>query len=126
MVAGAVLQGLQWGPFRVLTDISQWRSLLEIYSSSAMMVNHQAAVPPDKQPRQLKKLSDTRWACRYSAINAICYTFDALLVTLEDISSGSDHSKAVEARGLLHKVKNFKFLLSLIIFDCVLSCTNSL
>ena len=32
----------------------------------------------------------------------------------------------MEARGLLHKVKNFKFLLSLIIFDCVLSCTNSL
>ena len=70
-------------------------------------------------------MSDTRWACRYSAINAIYYTFDALLVTLEDISSGSDHSKAVKARGLLHQVKNFKFLLSLIIFNNVLSCTNS-
>ena len=74
----------------------------------------------------MQKLSETRWACRYSAINAICYTYDALLVTLEDIASGSDHSKAVEARGLLHQVKNFKFLLSLIVFDRVLSCTNSL
>lgn len=79
---------------------------------------------PDKQPRQLQKLSDTRWACRYSAINAFCYAFDALFITLEDIASGSDHSKAVEARGLLHQVKDFKFLLFLVIFDHILSCTT--
>ena len=114
-------------------DANEFFALLQVLyvfvSTSKVHVifmQKQKDLHPDKQPRQQKKLSDTRWACRYSAINAICYTFDALLVTLEDISSGSDRSKAVEARGLLHQVKNFKFLLSLIIFDRVLSCTNSL
>ena len=65
-------------------------------------------------------------ACWYSAINTICYTFDALLVILEGIASGSDLSKAEQAKGLLHQVKQFKILLPLIIFDCVLSCANSL
>ena len=29
---------------------------------------------PDKQPRQLQKLSDTQWVCRYAAVSATCYT----------------------------------------------------
>ena len=81
---------------------------------------------PDKQPKQLQKLSDTRWACQYRAINAVCWTFDAVIETLQDIASSQDHVKGVEARGLLHQVQCFKFLLSLIIFDRVLSCTFSL
>ena len=47
-------------------------------------------------------------------------------MTLEIISNGSDHSKAIEARGLLQQLKQFKFLLTLIMFDRLLSCTNSL
>ena len=99
---------------------------LSTSKAHVVFMQKQKDLHPDKQPRQLQKLSDTRWACLYSAINAICYTFDALLATLEDIASGSDHSKAVEARGLLHQVKHFKFLLCLIIFDRVLSCSISL
>ena len=47
-------------------------------------------------------------------------------MTQEIVSTGSDHSKAIEARGLLHQLKQFKFLLTLIMFDRLLSCTNSL
>ena len=89
-----------------------------------IFMQKQKDLHPDKQPRQLQKLSETRCTCCYSAINAICYTYDALLVTLEDIASGSDHSKAVEAIGLLHQVKNFKFLLSLLSYLTV--CCHAL
>ena len=37
---------------------------------------------PDKQPLELQKLSDTRWACHYSTINAICCTYDSLTCML--------------------------------------------
>ena len=73
----------------------------------------------DKQPLQLQKLSDTRWACQ--AVNAICRTYDSILATLEDIGDGSDHVKAVEAKGLYHQVATFAFIISL-----VLSSTKSL
>ena len=94
--------------------------------SSCHFHGSQKEVYPDKQPRQLEKLSDTRWTCRYSSINAICYTFESLLMTLDVISNGSHHSKVIEARGLLHQVKQFKFLMNLIMFDRLLSCTNFL
>ena len=38
----------------------------------------------------------------------------------------SDHSKAVEARGLLYQVKSFSFIISLISFDRILSTTKQL
>ena len=38
----------------------------------------------------------------------------------------SEGSKAVEAEWLLLQVKDFKFLISLIIFDRILTCTKSL
>ena len=42
------------------------------------------------------------------------------------ITDGDDRVKAVEAEGLLHQIKSFKFLVSLILFSCIFSCTKSL
>ena len=86
----------------------------------------QKELHPDQQQRQLQRLSDTRWACRHGAVSALCYTYDAVLATLSIIVDGSDGAKAVEARGLLSQVKSFRFILCLVIFDRVLSCTKSL
>ena len=77
-------------------------------------------------PRQLQKLSDTRWVCRYAAVSVICYTYDSILLTLEDVMDGQDRGKAVEAKGLYHQIKSFLFLTSLVTFDRILSCTKHL
>ena len=42
-------------------------------------------------------------------VHALCQMYNSLLGTLQDISEGTDHSKAVEARGLHH-----------IVFYCIL------
>ncbi len=86
----------------------------------------QRELHPGKQPLQLQQLSDTRWACRFGAVNAVCRTYDSLLATLNEIGNGSDSAKAVEARGLCHQVAAFSFLISLVTFDRILSCTKSL
>ena len=70
--------------------------------------------------------SDTRWACRQGAVHAICCTFDAVLATLEEIEEDSDRAKATEAKGYLLQIKCFKFVLSLVVFDRVLSCSKCL
>ncbi len=90
-----------------------------------VFVAKQKELHPEKQVHRLQRLSDTRWACRQGAVNAICCTYDSLLATLEDISEGVDRAKAVEATGLL-QIKSFKFLLLLIMFDRILTCTKSL
>ena len=59
---------------------------------------------PDKQTRQLQRLSDTRWACRYLSLDVIASTFDCILATLDSIAEGNDKPKAIEATGLLYQI----------------------
>ena len=83
----------------------------------------QKELHPDQQQRQLQR---PRWACRHGGVSALCYIYDAVLATLSIIVYESDGAKAAEARGLLLQVKSFRFILCLVIFDRVLSCTKSL
>ena len=94
--------------------------------AQAAFVAKQKELHPEKQVHRLQKLSDTRWACRQSAVNAICCTYDSLLAALEEISEGTDRARAVEATGFLFQIKTFKFLIMLVTFDRVLTCTKSL
>ena len=98
-------------------------SATKIYS---IFVSKQKELHPDKQPYQLQNLCNTRWACRFAAVNAICRTYDAILATLELVGDGSDSEKGIEAKGLYHQIASFSFLLSLVIFDKVLTCTKRL
>lgn len=50
-----------------------------------VFVAKQKELHPEKQVHQLQKLSDTCWACRHGAVNAICCTYDSLLATLEEL-----------------------------------------
>lgn len=112
---------------------SEFFSLLEalyvfMASSKAhvVFVDVQKKMHPDRHPLELQKLSDTRWACRYAAINTVCRAYDSILSALDEISGSSDHSKAVEAKGLLFQVQSFPFIVSLVVFDRILSCTKQL
>ena len=91
-----------------------------------MFVRRQKELHPDKPTRELQRLSDTRWACRSSAVDTMCRTYDALLATLEEIVDGEDSAKAVEAKGLLFQVRSSTFLILLVMFDRILSCTKAL
>ena len=76
--------------------------------------------------KSAKCLSDTRWACRYAAVDKVCCTYDSILATLETIVDGDDKCKAVEVNGILLQARTFKFLFLLVIFTCILSCTKRL
>lgn len=73
----------------------------------------------------LVKLSDTRWSCRHTSINAVKTTISAIIQTLEDIAEESGN-RAVEARGLLFQTKYFHFFLSLSWHLTVFSITGNL
>ena len=80
-----------------------------------LCVQKQVELHPGKQPRELQRLSDTQWACKYISLDSICTTLDAILLTLEIIGNGSDKTKRIEAVGLYHiisTVLNFFLVLS--------------
>ena len=81
---------------------------------------------PGKQTRQLQRLSDTRWACRYLSLDVIASTFDSILATLESIAESDDKAKAIEATGLLNQIGCFKFVSCLIMFWRIMGLTKSL
>lgn len=94
--------------------------------ANTMYTEKQSILYPEKPARQLQHLSDTRWACRYDAVDAICSTFDAVVVALQSIMDGDDKAKAIEASGIFLQIHSFKFLMTLIIFWRVLFCTKRL
>ena len=97
---------------KAIRDASEFFTLLEtlyvLISSSkchVIFMEQQALLHPDKQHKRLQKLSDTRWACHHDAVNAVCYTYDAILGTLMKAVNTFNGNKAVEARGLPKQIK---------------------
>ncbi len=95
--------------------------------AQSLFEKHQSTLYLNQPKFEIKRLSDTRWACRYSAVDTLCRRFNVVIVTLEDIAKDfSSPKRAVEANGLLLQTKCFKFILTLIIFDRILSSTMML
>ncbi len=70
-------------------------------------------------PRELQRLSDTRWACRYQACKNIKDRLPAVLRVLHDIDVENRGERSVEARGLLAQM-DLTFIGTLVIFSKVL------
>ena len=115
---------------KTLDHASEFFSLLQsLYNYLSSAIPH--AVFMKKQQElgstvvQLKKLSDTRWSCRYTSIKAVLTSLSAILATLDEIGDES-HERAIEARGLLLQIKSFPFLLSLVLLEKIFAITNNL
>ena len=116
-----------------VAEASEFFALLEmlyVFMSASkahtIFVQQQSVLHPGKPVRELQQLSDTRWACRFDAVDAICSTFDAILLSLQTIMDGNDKVKAVEASGIYMQIHSFKFLTTLVLFLRILSCTKGL
>ncbi|KAL2102076.1 hypothetical protein ACEWY4_003837 [Coilia grayii] len=53
------------------------------------------------QPREMPSLSDTRWACRYSACHNVLERLPAVYSVLQKIAQEKDGDRATDARGIL-------------------------
>ena len=118
---------------KTIPQASEFFALMEtlyvfISTSKAhtVYIQQQNSLHPDKPIHQLQKLSDTRWTCRFAAVEAVCTTFDAILATLQCLVQGDDKLKAVEAKGILLQIQCFKFLITLIMFWRLLFLTKQL
>ncbi|CAB4036972.1 zinc finger MYM-type 1-like [Paramuricea clavata] len=75
----------------------------------------------EKMEYTLKKLSDTRWACRADSIVGIHRTLDAVIATLKEVRENETKAAiAAEAKGLLQNVQDFEFIVALEVLKKVL------
>ncbi len=58
----------------------------------------------DSTPRELQKLSDTRWACQHMACNTVLKRLPAVIRVLEEISEENSGDRTVDAHGLLAQI----------------------
>ena len=73
--------------------------------------------------KSMKKLSDTRWACRIDAILAVYENYSAILLALEEIQDNSSNGRvSSEACGLRHQMLNFEFLICLVVLKDLSKC----
>ena len=71
--------------YNILYHHSLLQCIFSTTKAHTIFMSKQAELHPDKQPRQLQNVSDTWWVCRYAAVAAICYTYDSILLTMEDM-----------------------------------------
>ena len=64
----------------------------------AKWVQIQRDMYPGESVRELQRLCDTRWACRYAACKAVSSRLPAVVRLLSDIEGGENAKRAVEAR----------------------------
>lgn len=83
-----------------------------------------AEVVSKPRVKSIKKLSDTRWACRSDAILAIHENYIAIVQALKQIEKESRNGEvAAEASGLHFKVHTFEFLMCLVVLkDILVKC----
>ncbi|CAM4585288.1 unnamed protein product [Leuciscus chuanchicus] len=74
----------------------------------------------DGAPRELQRLSDTRWACRQAACRNVLDRLPAIIRVLEEIASEMHPQRAVEARGILGQL-DLNFVGCLVAFKTILS-----
>ena len=84
---------------------------------NTLYLQKQIELYPTKQIRQLQRLSDTRWTCRYLAVDAVCSTFGSIIATLQAVVNSEDRVKAVEATGILLQVRTYLQVST--VTDCV-------
>ena len=74
--------------------------------------------------KSMKKLSDTRWACRIDAILAVYENYSAILTALDEIQDNSSNGRvSSEACGLRHQMLKFDFLICIVVLkDLLCKC----
>ena len=117
---------------KALPDAQTFFSLLQrLYTYLSGSYVHQKwqeiqrTMYPHDQPRELPKLSDVRWNCRFHACRNLMDRLPAVLRVLHDIDEENNGDRCIEARGL-HPQIDLNFIVLLATFKRILGDSNSL
>lgn len=90
-----------------------------------VFMEKQQELQPTKHAVELKRLSDTRWACQYSTIRAIKITLPAILATLVDVNNQTNAHRGTESRSVIG-LTDAQFVLHICMLERIYSLTKNL
>ena len=87
---------------------------------------HNSSISSISKQRKLQSLSETRWNCRFNALDAFQPLNPAILEALGELSTspGMDRSTISDYNGLLYNIGTFEFLLSVEVAKMILGVTQ--
>uniref|UniRef100_A0A8C2PTZ0 DUF4371 domain-containing protein n=1 Tax=Cyprinus carpio TaxID=7962 RepID=A0A8C2PTZ0_CYPCA len=90
-----------------------------------VFMEKQTELEPTKRAVELKRLSDTRWACQYYSLWAIKQSLPSILATLEEVSNQTNSHRAIEARSL-NGLIDAQFVLQIYMLENIFGLTKTL
>ena len=102
------------------------QAVYSFFSASSLRHGRFTKAQKDKNIRvmEIPSLSDTRWVCRFSAVQLFLHRFECLILALVAIID--DSTDRAEAVGLSAQLQEFAFLFFLQVFNSVLGLTKPL
>lgn len=89
---------------KTIKDAEYFFSLLEnMYVFTSCSYGYHI-VDMDTAPRELQRLSNTRWRCRYLTCKTVRDRLQAIICVLEEIAQEHNGERAVDAHGLLSQI----------------------
>ena len=88
-----------------------------VYLKHQRDLNSSDDVGENKREYVLKKLSDTKWACRADSITAIYNTLEAVIATLKEIRENEKKAHISAEAKQFQNICDFEFVLALEVFD---------
>ncbi|XP_076359149.1 zinc finger MYM-type protein 1-like [Tachypleus tridentatus] len=106
-------------------------TIQKLYKFFSLSVVHeeflkvQKELEPVNQYKELKRLSDTKWACQRADCLAVKRTFPANVTTLKRLAEGDNVHRAIESKGLCILLDQ-QFVTSLVAIEKLLLMTKQL
>lgn len=110
-----------------VNSVTLFGILQRIFTLFSASVNRWKILTDHVELFSVKKLSDTRWEAKINSVKSvryqICEIHDAL-VTLANVTEKTDHTTSHEASTLAEQLKDFGFILSLVVWYEILFQIN--
>ena len=112
-----------------VSEAGDFSSLLErlyVFLSDSYVHNKQKSIQQEMYSSyfELRRLSDTRWSCRYYSCHAVFKRMPAILRVMDELIGESNPDRAIDARGLRAQF-DFQFLTMLSVFNTILGKSKS-
>lgn len=124
LVAACKDNDLSCNFFNIMQCLYQYFSYPDTHAEFKIVQNELNITSPG--PRELHKLSDTRWSCRATSVLSVKRNYSAITTVLLSTASDIRNPKNPEAKGLLSSVTSLDFVVCLTVFSQCLPLINVL
>lgn len=109
-----------------LGDLQSLIGYMRARKRTSEFVNYQKILQPTERTRRIKSFSNTRWTSHDRVITVIYEKYEALIKTLESLSSSTDRITSSGAKNFITIITTFNFVITMLLLKKIFSLTTPL